>query len=198
MLSIKGAVVCSIVLGMMTTEAAQAANPVVVMETSTGTIKIELFEQKAPITVKNFLAYTDDKFYDGLIFHRVLGKENFDRDFMIQGGGFGPGMKKEKDTKPAIKNESSNGLSNVRGTIAMARTNAPDSATSQFFINVGDNLFLDGAPGKPGYAVFGRVIAGMDVVDKIKAVKTVKRGENEGIPVEDIVIKSVRREEAKK
>jgi len=202
MLSTKLLAICFVVLGTVTTAAAQAANPVVVMETSMGTIKVELFEQKAPITVKNFLAYTDDKFYDGLIFHRVMGKENFERDFMIQGGGFTPGLKKEKDTKPAIKNESTNGLSNVRGTIAMARLPQPDTATSQFFINVGDNTTLDGAPGRPGYAVFGRVISGMDIVDKIKAVKTetrkVGRDMHENVPTEDITIKSVRREEAKK
>ena len=122
--------------------AASAANPVVVMETSMGTIKIELFEDKAPNTVKNFLQYVDDKFYDGTIFHRVMGKENSERDFMVQGGGF-TAAREEKKTRDAIKNEAGNGLSNAKYTLAMARTNNPDSATAQFFINVTENKFLD-------------------------------------------------------
>src|SRR5437773_6525374 len=121
-------------------------NSVVVMETSKGTIKIELFADKSPITVKNFLSYVDDKFYDGTIFHRVIS------DFMIQGGGFESGLK-EKRTKDPIKNESANGLSNMRGTIAMARLEEPDTATAQFFINVVDNKRLDGYKDKAGYAV---------------------------------------------
>lgn len=169
---------------------AQAADPVVVMETSMGTIKIELFPDKAPATVKNFLGYVDDKFYDGTVFHRVIGKENSGKDFMIQGGGFEPGMKQKK-TKDPIVNEAKNGLSNKRGTLAMARTSDPDSATAQFFINVKDNDFLDRSEDSAGYAVFGKVIEGMDVVDKIKAVKT-GRGD---VPVEDVIIKSVRRAE---
>jgi cyclophilin family peptidyl-prolyl cis-trans isomerase len=175
-----------------------ADNPVVVMVTSMGTIKIELYPEKAPITVKNFLGYVDDKFYDGTIFHRVIGKENADDDFMIQGGGFEAGMK-EKKTKDPIKNESSNGLSNTRGTVAMARTPAPDSATSQFFINVKDNKVLDKAQFRDGvgYCVFGRVIEGLDIVDKIKAVKTGQKGPHGNVPVEDIVIKSVRKAEKK-
>jgi len=156
--------------------------PVVVMETSAGTIKLELYPDKAPITVKNFLQYVDDKFYDGTIFHRVIS------DFMIQGGGFEPGMK-EKKTRDPIKNEAPNGLSNTAGTIAMARTSELDSATAQFFINVEDNSRLD----KPRYCVFGKVIEGMDVVNKIKEVKTGNRGGHENVPVEDVVIKSVRR-----
>jgi cyclophilin family peptidyl-prolyl cis-trans isomerase len=162
---------------------AMAANPVVVMETSKGTIKIELFPDQAPITVKNFLSYVEDKHYDGLLFHRVIA------DFMIQGGGIEPTMK-ERKTKPPIKNESSNGLSNERGTIAMARTDAPHSATSQFFINVVDNSRLDKARYGDGYGycVFGKVIEGMDVVDKIRAVR--KNGRD--IPLEDVIIKSVR------
>jgi cyclophilin family peptidyl-prolyl cis-trans isomerase len=186
---------------------ARAANPVVVMDTSMGPIKIELNEDKAPITVKNFLSYVDDKFYDNTIFHRVIGKENSERDFMIQGGGYTT-EKKQKDTKPPIKNESSNGLSNTRGTIAMARTSNPNSATAQFYINVGDNSFLDRAGG--GYTVFGKVIEGMDVVDKIKAVKTgaspieqmtvtgaKQMSPTPNVPDENIVIKSVRRVDAK-
>jgi peptidyl-prolyl cis-trans isomerase B (cyclophilin B) len=165
-------------------------NPVVVMETSLGTIKIELFADKAPITVTNFLGYVDDKFYDGTIFHRVIPT------FMIQGGGMEPGLK-EKKTKDPIKNESSNGLSNERGTIAMARTPRPDSATSQFFINVKDNKPLDKAQAADGvgYCVFGKVIEGMDVVDKIKDVETRDIGPHEKVPVQNVIIKSVRRAE---
>jgi cyclophilin family peptidyl-prolyl cis-trans isomerase len=162
-------------------------NPVVVMETSKGTVKIELFQDKAPITVKNFLEYVDDKHYDGLIFHRVIPT------FMVQGGGFEPGMK-EKKTRDPIKNESDNGLSNERGTIAMARTNKPDSATSQFYINVKDNPDLDKAKArdKVGYCVFGKVIEGMDVIDKIKDVKTHSVGPHDDVPVDDVTIKSIR------
>jgi cyclophilin family peptidyl-prolyl cis-trans isomerase len=167
-------------------------NPVVVMKTSLGTVKIELYPDKAPVTVKNFLAYVDAKFYDGTIFHRVIGKPSSREDFMIQGGGYEPGKfpREEKKTGAPIKNESDNGLSNKRGTIAMARTPKPDSATSQFYINVKDNNFLDkaNAQDKVGYCVFGKVIDGLDVVDKIKAVET--RG---SVPVKDVVIESVRR-----
>ncbi len=190
---------------------AQAANPVVVMETSMGTIKIELFAEKAPITVKNFLGYVDDKHYDGTIFHRVMGKENSKRDFMIQGGGFTKDYK-EKKVKDTIKNESNNGVSNRRGTIAMARLTAPDSATAQFYINVGDNEGLDGGDRPTGYTVFGKVIEGIDVVDKIKAVKTgtkrlamrdpreqdkIIEDDAENVPVEVVLIKKVRVEKAK-
>jgi cyclophilin family peptidyl-prolyl cis-trans isomerase len=168
--------------------AAGEKNPVVVMETSAGTIKIELFEKKAPITVANFLKYVDDKFYDGTIYHRVIP------NFMIQGGGFAPGMR-EKETRQAIKNEAGNGLKNERGTLAMARTNQPDSATAQFFINLKYNDFLDraNARDKVGYAVFGKVIEGMDVVDKIAKVATGDRGEHGNVPLQDVTIKSVRR-----
>ncbi len=156
---------------------------VVEMETSLGTIKIELFPEKAPITVANFLGYVDDGFYDGTIFHRVIA------NFMVQGGGHVPGMSQKK-TKANIKNESSNGLSNKRGTLAMARTPAPDSASAQFFINVVDNGFLDKAQAtdRVGYCVFGQVTEGMDVVDKIKAVKT-----RSDVPTTDVLITSVRR-----
>ena len=167
---------------------AQAANPVVLMKTSMGNIKIELYADKAPITVKNFLGYVDDKFYDGTVFHRVIPS------FMVQGGGFEPGMK-EKKTRDPIKNESSNGLTNDAYTIAMARTNVPDSATSQFFINVKDNTFLNKAESQDGvgYCVFAKVIEGMDVVDKIKAVRTANKGGHGDVPVQDVVINSVRR-----
>jgi cyclophilin family peptidyl-prolyl cis-trans isomerase len=184
-------VLCFVVLGAVATSGVRAANPVVVMETNMGTIKIELFEDKSPITVKNFLGYVKDKHYDGLVFHRVID------GFMIQGGGFEPGMK-EKKTKEAIKNESGNKLSNLRGTLAMARTSDPDSATAQFFINVKDNKFLDGSDDKAGYAVFARVIEGMDVVDKIKGVKTGTKMGFKDVPEEDVVIKSVKLVEEKK
>jgi cyclophilin family peptidyl-prolyl cis-trans isomerase len=187
MLSLKIVGLCFVVLGVVAS-GARAANPIVVMETSMGTIKIELFEDKAPVTVKNFLSYVEDKHYDGLIFHRVI------ESFMIQGGGFEPGLKKEKKTKDPIKNESDNSLSNTRGTLAMARTSEPNSATSQFFINVKDNTFLDRAMArdKVGYCVFGRVIEGMDVVDKIKAVKTTTKMGMDDVPENDVTIKSVR------
>jgi len=154
----------------------------VVMDTSLGRIKLELDGDKAPLTVANFLTYVDEQFYDGTVFHRVMP------DFMIQGGGFEPGMKQKK-TRAPIRNESPNGLSNERGSIAMARTNDPDSATAQFFINVVDNASLD----RPRYCVFGTVIEGMDVVDKIKSVRTSRHSGHENVPVDDVVITSVRR-----
>ncbi len=168
-------------------------NPVLVMETSMGTVKIELYQSRAPITVKNFLAYVDDKHYDGTIFHRVID------NFMIQGGGFSPEMK-EKRTKAPIRNESNNGLTNDRGTLAMARTDEPNSATSQFFINVKDNGFLNRreAPDGVGYAVFGEVIDGMDVVDEIRFVPTRTLGGHENVPVKPVTIKSIRRVEKSK
>jgi peptidyl-prolyl cis-trans isomerase B (cyclophilin B) len=163
-------------------------NTQVIMETSQGTLKIELEDDKAPITVQNFLAYVDEGFYNGTIFHRVIP------GFMIQGGGFEPGLR-QKATKGQIKNESTNGLSNKRGALAMARTNVPDSATAQFFINTVDNGFLDKAQAqdKVGYCVFGRVIEGLDVVDKIKAVATGNRGGHQNVPTQDVLIESVRR-----
>jgi peptidyl-prolyl cis-trans isomerase B (cyclophilin B) len=163
-----------------------AKNPVVVMETSLGAIKIQLDDSHSPNTVKNFLTYVDDKFYDGTVFHRVI------EDFMIQGGGFEPGLKQKK-TKDPIKNEAPNDLANKRGTLAMARTNDPHSATAQFFINVKDNPFLDN-PRSP-YCVFGKVTEGMDVVDKIRKVQTKRVGPMGDVPAEDVVIKSVRRAE---
>jgi peptidyl-prolyl cis-trans isomerase B (cyclophilin B) len=186
MLSIKVVVMCMVVLGVMTSTV-RAANPVVLVETNMGNFKIELFEDKAPITVKNFLQYVADKHYDGTIFHRVIS------DFMIQGGGFEPGMK-EKKTRDPIKNESNNGLSNVKYTVAMARTPQPNSATAQFFINVKDNTFLDKAKARDGvgYCVFGRVIEGTDVIDKIKDVPTGSVKGHDDVPTKDVVIKSVR------
>jgi cyclophilin family peptidyl-prolyl cis-trans isomerase len=160
----------------------------VVIETSLGNMNVELDGDKAPVTVANFLAYVDDKHYDGTIFHRVIPT------FMVQGGGFEPSMRQKK-TKPSIANESSNGLQNKRGTLAMARTSAPNSATSQFFINVVDNSFLDKSQAQDGvgYCVFGRVTEGLDVLDKIKAVPTATRGGHENVPNKDVVIVSVRR-----
>ncbi len=164
--------------------AVQGGNPVVVIETSLGDITVELDQAKAPITVENFLKYADSGFFAGTVFHRVIP------GFMIQGGGLTDQLR-EKPTRPPIKNESGNGLSNVRGSIAMARTNDPNSATSQFFINVVDNKQLDTYGG--GYAVFGKVIDGMDVVDKIVSVRTTTKGPHENVPVEPIVIKSVKK-----
>ncbi|MDH5786455.1 MAG: peptidylprolyl isomerase [Chromatiales bacterium] len=155
------------------------------MNTNHGTITLELDHDKAPITAANFEQYVKDGFYDGTIFHRVIN------GFMIQGGGMMPGMI-EKQTRDPIQNEASNGLKNDRGSIAMARTNDPHSASSQFFINVKDNGFLD-YPGQDGwgYCVFGRVVDGMDVIDKIKGVATGNAGYHQDVPVENVVIESV-------
>lgn len=160
-------------------------NPQVKMKTSMGDIVIELDSQKAPLTTANFLQYINQDFYAGTIFHRVIP------GFMIQGGGLTSEMK-QKRTNSTIKLESDNDLKNTRGTIAMARINDPNSATSQFFINVVDNAFLDYVPGKnPGYAVFGKVISGMVTVDKIAAVKTTTAAGMKDVPVEPVIIESV-------
>jgi cyclophilin family peptidyl-prolyl cis-trans isomerase len=159
-------------------------NPTVVMKTSLGSVTIELYPEKAPETVKNFLQYVNDKFYDGTIFHRVIS------NFMVQGGGMDAAMNK-KPTRAPIKNEASNGLKNTLGTVAMARTSEPNSATAQFFINVKDNGFLDYRDSSQqgiGYCVFGKVTAGMDVVDKIKAVPTGAQD----VPKTQVVIESIR------
>ena len=153
------------------------------LQTTMGDIILELDKEKAPITSENFLTYVQENLYDGTIFHRVIP------NFMIQGGGFAPDMA-EKKTNPPITNEASNGLKNDRGTIAMARTSNPHSATSQFFINLVDNDFLNYSPQNPGYAVFGKVIEGMDVVDKIAKVKTATKGPHENVPVESVIIES--------
>jgi len=167
----------------------QGAASMVLIKTTVGDITVELNQEKAPKSVANFLAYVDDKFYDDTIFHRVI------QGFMIQGGGFSKTMDK-KDTKPPIENEASNGLTNDRGTLAMARTSNPNSATSQFFINVVDNGGLDRPrPDGHGYAVFAKVVDGMDVVDKIKAVPTGIRNGMRDVPVEPIVIESITRME---
>ena len=156
----------------------------ITFKTNLGDIKIELDFDKAPITAKNFQQYAEDGFYNGTIFHRVI------KGFMAQGGGFGPGMA-EKDTREPIKNEANNGLGNKRGTLAMARTMEPHSASSQFFINLVDNGFLDFRSETPdgwGYCVFGKVTEGMDIVDKIAGVKTGRFGFHQDVPVEDVLI----------
>ena len=163
-------------------------NPVVVMSTSLGDVTLELFKKEAPVSVDNFLRYVNDGFYAGTVFHRVK------KGFMIQGGGFTPTLV-EKPTRAPILNEATNGLHNARGTLAMARTRALRSATSQFYINVGDNRALDHtgfAPEDFGYAVFGRVLSGMDVVDRIVAVPTTSKGPMDDVPVDPVIIKGVK------
>jgi cyclophilin family peptidyl-prolyl cis-trans isomerase len=170
-------------------EANQAAgNPIVDISTSAGDFSAEIFADKAPVTAENFLAYVKEGFFDGLIFHRVIPR------FMIQGGGFDKDMK-QKSAKAPIKNEAGNGLKNTTGMLAMARTNVVDSATCQFFVNVADNDFLDHRSNNAdgfGYAVFGKVTNGMDVVQKIEKVKTGSRGLQQDVPVEPVVIKSIK------
>ncbi len=158
------------------------AAPQVVLETTQGNIVIQLNQEKAPISTENFLNYVKSGYYDGTIFHRVIP------NFMIQGGGFLPNMVEKPGTQAPIKNEAANGLKNKRGTIAMARTSVVDSATSQFFINVVDNSFLDHGARDFGYAVFGEVVSGMDVVDKIAAVRTKNAGMHADVPAEPITI----------
>lgn len=167
-----------------------ATNPKVRMVTSYGEIEIELYEKKAPLTVANFLKYVDNKFYDGTIFHRVI------KNFMIQGGGFTKSREKKTIKRAPVRNEADNGLINSKGTIAMARTNEPHSATSQFFINVEDNSPLN-FTGKNesgwGYAVFGRVTQGMSVVNRIKMVRTGKMDGHLNLPMDTVEVKSIRR-----
>jgi peptidyl-prolyl cis-trans isomerase A (cyclophilin A) len=165
----------------------QAKTDTVVVTTTMGTITVVLFEKEAPISAKNFLAYVDSGFFSGLIFHRVIP------GFMIQGGGFMKNMTKRPPVLPPIKNESDNGLKNERGTLAMARTQDPNSATSQFFINLVDNAALDISARGVGYAVFGKVIQGMDVVDKIAQVKTSSVGQFQDVPVQPVIILSAKR-----
>ncbi|MBC8225204.1 peptidyl-prolyl cis-trans isomerase [Candidatus Bathyarchaeota archaeon] len=154
---------------------------IVVLVTSMGNIEIALATKEAPVTTENFLSYVEDDYFDGTVFHRVIP------GFMIQGGGFTPDGT-QKTTGDSIVLESDNGLKNKRGTIAMARTSDPDSATSQFFINLVDNAFLDKSPGSDGYAVFGEVVEGLDVVDAIGGVKTTTKGLYEDWPEEDVII----------
>ena len=165
--------------------------PVVIFSTSMGDITIELLSEEAPITAKNFLDYVDAGFFDGTIFHRVIP------GFVIQGGGFTADMN-QKETRAPIKNEADNGVKNTRGTLSMARTSDINSATSQFFINLKDNEFLDHGTRDFGYAVFGKVVEGMDVVDKIAGVKTGDRGHHSDVPVEPIVTNTARRKEPAK
>lgn len=158
------------------------------IQTNKGVIELELDAAKAPETVNNFLAYVEEGFYDGTIFHRVID------GFMIQGGGLEPGMKEKRGTRAPVKNEADNGLKNERGTVAMARTNDPHSATAQFFINVVDNGFLNYRSATTdgwGYCVFGRVTNGMDVVDAIKGVATTTKGYYQDVPADDVVIEKI-------
>lgn len=188
---ILGFMTVSFLLAFPLTSTAAANNPKVLMKTTMGDITLELYQDKAPATVKNFLGYVDDKFYDGTIFHRVI------KGFMIQGGGHTADMSK-KPTKGPIKNEADNGLSNRRGTISMARMPDPHSATSQFFINLVDNVNLDFRAKTDqgyGYCVFGKVISGMDVVDAIANVKIMTRHGMQNVPRETVEIISIRKVE---
>jgi len=158
-------------------------------ETSHGPFTVELFPKEAPATVENFLRYVDERFFDGTVFHRIVP------GFVLQGGGLTADLR-SKQTRAPVKNEAKNGLKNARGTLSMARTSEIDSATSQFFVNLSDNDFLDHGPRDYGYAVFGRVTDGMDVIDKIARVSTGKRSGYQDAPLEDVVIVSARRVEA--
>lgn len=162
------------------------ANSKIELQTSMGNIVVELFDEKAPVTTKNFIQYINESHYNGLIFHRVIA------NFVIQGGGHTPDMR-EVATRAAIINESINGVSNMRGTIAMARGNSPDSATAQFYFNVVDNPRLDyKSPEKPGYCAFGKVVVGLDILDSIKVVDTQNVGEYQDVPIKPIVITSTK------
>lgn len=165
-----------------------AKNPTVTIKTSMGDITAELFADKAPVSTKNFIEYAESGYYDGTVFHRVIP------NFMIQGGGLDAELNPKPGLRGSIENEADNGLTNDRGTLAMARTSAPDSATSQFFINVKDNAFLNHknkSPAGYGYAVFGKVTDGMDVVDRIKEVPTGNRGMHQDVPSDPVTIESV-------
>ena len=175
-----------LVFAFLFSVAAHAANPQLEVKTSQGTMTIELYQDKAPKTVENFLQYAKDGFFNGTIFHRVIP------GFMIQGGGFTPDMK-QKETRAQIQNEARNGLKNETGTLAMARTNDPHSASAQFFVNLKDNSFLD-YPGRDGwgYAVFGKVVQGFDVVQKIATVQTTNAGPHQNVPATPVLIESVK------
>jgi len=178
-----------LIAGIVSGEPNKKENPRVLIKTNLGNITVELFEKEAPITVKNFLSYVDSKFYDGTTFHRIIP------GFVIQGGGFTPDMKK-KPTKDPIKNEATNGLKNLKGTLSMARTMDINSATSQFFINLRNNPALDHKDNTPrgyGYAVFGKVVAGWGVVEKIAKVPTTTKGIYKNVPEKPVIIKSIRR-----
>jgi cyclophilin family peptidyl-prolyl cis-trans isomerase len=184
-----GFILLILVVTSSTVTLAKDANPRVRLSTSLGVIEVELYQDKAPLTVKNFLKYVNDGFYNGTVFHRVIP------GFMIQGGGFEPGMKQKK-TELEIKNEADNGLKNVAGTIAMARTMEPHSASAQFFINTVDNPNLDHSEKTIrgwGYAVFGKVTKGMEVVKKIESVSTGRMGPFQNVPKKDVVIKKAER-----
>jgi peptidyl-prolyl cis-trans isomerase A (cyclophilin A) len=163
----------------------KSAAPTVVFSTSLGSFTIELFPDEAPLSTENFVKYAEDGHFDGTIFHRVIP------GFVIQGGGL-TGDMQQKKTRTPIRNEAKNGLKNKRGTLSMARTNEVDSATSQFFVNLVDNDFLDHKPGSFGYAVFGKVVAGMDVIDQIAAVQTGRRKGHDDVPTDDIVVQSAK------
>ena len=180
------------VFALLISITAHAANPQVEMKTSQGTLIIELYQDKAPKSVENFLQYAKDGFFNGTVFHRVIP------DFMVQGGGFTPDMK-QKETRAPIQNEAKNGLKNEAGTLAMARTGDPHSASAQFFINLKDNAFLD-YPGRDGwgYAVFGKVVQGLDVVQKIVKVPTANAGPHQNVPTTPVLIESVKLLPAKK
>jgi len=176
--------ICALVLLLGSTTGI-AATQRVVLETSKGAIELELFPDKAPVTVTNFLKYVDSGYYDGVVFHRVM------LDFMIQAGGYDADLKPRVPNAPIV-NESNNGLHNVIGAVAMARLNTPDSATAQFFVNVADNPELDFRAGRPGYAVFGRVSGGMNVVAAIAGVETGTADDLDDVPIEPVVILSAR------
>ena len=171
-------------IGLIVSVSQVFANTNMLIKTNLGNINIELFDDKAPISTQNFKSYVNSQFYNGTIFHRVIP------GFMIQGGGFNEKMQ-EKTNKAPIQNEASNGLKNALGTLAMARTNDPNSATSQFFINVANNDFLNKAPGNPGYAVFGKVTQGLDVLDKIVKVPTATNGMHQDVPLQAVKIISI-------
>jgi peptidyl-prolyl cis-trans isomerase A (cyclophilin A) len=178
----------ALVLGSSAVRGAEGkGNPMVVLSTSMGDIKIELDPEKAPVSTQNFLDYVKAGYYDGTVFHRVIP------GFVVQAGGLTADMNEKREgLKPPIKNESANGLRNDTGTVAMARTSAPDSATSQFYINLKDNGSLNGTPERPGYTVFGKVVDGMDVVQKIAAVKTTTKGRYQDVPTDPVTIKSAK------
>jgi peptidyl-prolyl cis-trans isomerase A (cyclophilin A) len=180
-----GICLLTVLSGFNAFAAEETVLPVVEIKTSLGDIKLELYPEKAPLTVKNFLMYVKKKSYDGTIFHRVIP------NFMIQGGGFDESLNKIKNESP-VKNEADNGLANERGTIAMARTNAIHSATNQFFINLKNNTFLNHKGSRNfGYCVFGKVIAGIDVIDKIAKVKTTRKSGYSDVPEKAVIIKSI-------
>jgi peptidyl-prolyl cis-trans isomerase A (cyclophilin A) len=171
---------------MATDSSLKSASTKIVFDTSLGSFTIELFPKEAPLSTENFLKYADDGHFDGTIFHRVIP------GFVIQGGGL-TGDMQQKKTRAPVKNEAKNGMKNTRGTLSMARTNEVDSATSQFFVNLVDNKFLDHQPGNYGYAVFGKVVEGMDVIDKIAAVETGRRKGHDDVPEDDITVNSAKR-----